>query len=1078
MRYTATPRAVKWKDLSKQHEDARVRLEKSVQNFISGHSVAPIAIVGPYGSGKSELMCWGFQKAWKDYKIPAFMVNLEGLLKAIPASVSPGELVETLANIVNEQIGKLQELIEGDQFIPKGIYLPDVKHEGEILADYFSEICGVETFNFAGFKEILQNGKAVLFIDEMEQKYSELLQRVEVSDKAPLRGVFESVEKGLASYYLVMSFGLTSAYETLSGAEARRESTIYVPLPTPKNFASIIENPQAANLLWWASRGRAGWALKLWDSWQGTLVDSTTLEELRNVLAEPIESLPAVDVSRLGAISRSSTSAHLKQLLVTLQPFESSKFGVSSLEDFLNELQSSFCLFVARDLSSVDDLADAFINDLMRFTDSTSEVSRVLLSDHIRKILEAVANQERMLAFGGWRDMVEIFAKGAVVPLLILLHDMILEFEGDSSEGEKALEFLYAVMNEIGITGETVQDSWQVISRFPNTHRIFQQNYIGQESEVNYLQFSLHTIENLFPRLVVRPLLSLHQDAKTDLESQKDDLEGRIHESGSFFKSTIQKDEFEVEFLLIPSETLVGTLQTRFFQPQRQDYYLPHKKLFVVLNLGEATFQLDANQNSDIRILESLGKLHCSTLSEKRLRDFLLSLWHNVILLDEIGQLNDFQQIIQKLSTGEKISISKTARRTIEHYQSRVHERLSEFASKAVKSYGDNLMEVFNLTDFPTDRIKDASGRIREVRTVELVACAFDLCSKRENALNCLAQLKNMEKLQEESPRRGYGYKEFFDHYSVIRARGRFEPSAVMKDIVEYVRQNNSFFKLRDIARGLYFSPNATLGQLTENIADNPLELMFNGSTEHKIFLRGCFLSNFLDVHQEELVRQVQQLAIQLSNTQQGFEKLKKEVAELNHQIGHAILSDANVNGYLEELTAARKLLESPQEIPPSVLYVAYQFLKASLEQVEELRQKWSGEKGIRGWEDQLSEILELKDYLEDMEKELEEIYSSHTELKEEFFGSKKACFQEIKQGLQDAREKFFASIGSSLYELSDDIPEIAIDEVEEEKASIQEKIKGMRKLSQTVEQAVGNLSEIGTQLEALCKLMRGVSEL
>ncbi|MFH1963308.1 MAG: hypothetical protein ABIJ30_10640 [bacterium] len=1062
MRYTATPKDVQWQDLSKQHKDVRERLKMFLEEFIRGNSVPPIAIVGPYGSGKSELMCWGFREVWKEYKIPAFMVHLEKLLKEIPDNINPNELVEILANIVKTQIDKLQELMDSEQTIPPEIYLPD-RMSGETLTGYFGEIYK-DTFNLADFKKTLQTGKAVLFIDEMEQKYSELLQKVKVSDKAPLREVLESVEKRLAPYYLVMSFGLTSAYETLSGADARREHTIYVSLPTPKNFACIMENSQATNLLWWASRGRPGWGIKFESEWKDNLKNSTTLEEMRTTFGEMIESLPAVDIARLGTISNSKTTASLKQLLVQLQPIEASKLGVHSIVDFLNSLQHF--LFVAKELSSVDDILDAFMNDL----NIPNDVDCVLLSDYIRKILESVANQEQMLAFGGWRDLGNTFAKGAVIPLLILLHDMILEFEGDSNDGQKTLEFLYAVMNNLGITEETVPDKaiWEVQCKFPKTHEIFCQNNIRDENEVNYLQFSFHTIENLFPRLVVRPFLLLHQGAKRDLQSQKNDLEGSIRESKRFFRSTFQQDEFEVDFLLT-TKNLVDTIQSCFFSPQQQESYLPHKKLFIVLNLDGNSFQLDVNQNSEISILDQLGKIRCNPLSEKRLSDFLLSLCYNVISWDETKQWDDFRQAIQELSSGKKFTIPKTASRTIEHYQSRIQEYLSKLASEAVKNYRNNLKESFSLTDFPVDRIKDFYAQIKEARTVELIACAFDLDFKRESSLNCLAQLRDMKKLQEKLPT-GHGYKNFFEHYSVIEKAPRLKPSTGMNEIVEYIHKNNGFSFLKKMANGLSFNPNATLEHLENSIANNPLELMFNDSAEQKYFLRGCFLASFLENRQEELVKMVRQLTTDLSKTQEGFGRLKGEIDTLNQQAGRSILSDTNVNQYVKELTAACKLLESPQEIPPSILYVAYQFLKASQKQVEELRQRWAGEKGIKGWNNQLCEILGLKDYLEHIEKDLDEIYNLHAELKENVLGSRETYSKEIQQKMQEAKEKIFTNI--SHYELGDDIPAIDMDEVEEEKAGIQEKIENMRERSQTIDQAVGALSEIKTPLEKLCKLM------
>ena len=41
-------------------------------------------------------------------------------------------------------------------------------------------------------------------MDEAEQKYGELVERVETSDQAPLREMLQQVEQGLVPFFLVM----------------------------------------------------------------------------------------------------------------------------------------------------------------------------------------------------------------------------------------------------------------------------------------------------------------------------------------------------------------------------------------------------------------------------------------------------------------------------------------------------------------------------------------------------------------------------------------------------------------------------------------------------------------------------------------------------------------------------------------------------------------------------------------------------------------------------------------------------------------------------------------------------------
>ena len=56
MEYTAIPGKPRWVDLSAQHAIARQELQTRLEDFFAGKAMAPVTIVGAFGSGKSELM--------------------------------------------------------------------------------------------------------------------------------------------------------------------------------------------------------------------------------------------------------------------------------------------------------------------------------------------------------------------------------------------------------------------------------------------------------------------------------------------------------------------------------------------------------------------------------------------------------------------------------------------------------------------------------------------------------------------------------------------------------------------------------------------------------------------------------------------------------------------------------------------------------------------------------------------------------------------------------------------------------------------------------------------------------------
>ena len=213
MELTATIRKPKWQDISDEHKGIREQLEQSLDKFLSSKdNLPPRAIVGAYGSGKSELMLWGFRKVWESKK-PALFTKLEELLKELPSSVNPDELTQELSNFTKRQIEVLKRCLNTTP--TEKIFLPDIR-EGESVKDYFETL----GFSIAQVEEALGNEEVVLFIDEMEQQYSELARRVKSSGRAPLMDTLESVEHRRVPYYLVMSFGLTSAYETLENGRA------------------------------------------------------------------------------------------------------------------------------------------------------------------------------------------------------------------------------------------------------------------------------------------------------------------------------------------------------------------------------------------------------------------------------------------------------------------------------------------------------------------------------------------------------------------------------------------------------------------------------------------------------------------------------------------------------------------------------------------------------------------------------------------------------------------------------------------------------------------------------------------
>lgn len=361
MAYTASPRNPRWKDLSEEHRLIREKLEKNINNFQKGEATPPLAIVGAYGSGKSELLNLGFRKSW-NLGIPTLYANLEELLENIPDTLSPGELTEKISQLIHDQIELIKEKILNEETSNNELFLANIKKDEKIL-EYFESL----KINEEIVKKALESKKAILLLDEMEQHYRLLLETVPSDDRAPLRDLLEKIGNKSVSFYLIMSYGLTSAYESLSGAESRRRSYLYVPLPNPSDFAKyLLGNDKHANLLWWACRGRPGWLLPLWDSWEQILNkwENTRLEDLYPTLTQRIEGLPFVNLGNIVNLNTDCLEL-LKRFVFIIGPQNVDLEQNSNQIELFDEFRKHFYLLASENLIDNDTISDSLIDDFI-----------------------------------------------------------------------------------------------------------------------------------------------------------------------------------------------------------------------------------------------------------------------------------------------------------------------------------------------------------------------------------------------------------------------------------------------------------------------------------------------------------------------------------------------------------------------------------------------------------------------------------------------------------------------------------------------------------------------------------------
>lgn len=228
-----------WKDFSEEHKRVRSEVENTVNSYMQTGKAQPVAIWGPIGQGKTQLLYHIFKYLW-DHGGVAFYTTLEQLLptKAMKAK----EFAEFVTKTIEDALDKIKNNNPNNPFLP----LEEMK-------------------NYA-LKNISNTSspKIVVLLDEVEQAYQRLSQQVKTDDRSPLREWLEQIANGQAEHYTIAAFGPISFYESLAGEAERRRWKPLRMLPLP-SFDLRKESPIFGNFIWWVSRGRVGIADKALD---------------------------------------------------------------------------------------------------------------------------------------------------------------------------------------------------------------------------------------------------------------------------------------------------------------------------------------------------------------------------------------------------------------------------------------------------------------------------------------------------------------------------------------------------------------------------------------------------------------------------------------------------------------------------------------------------------------------------------------------------------------------------------------------------------------------------------------------
>jgi hypothetical protein len=268
-RYVASISA-NWEDFTSRHKEVREEVENKVKEFLEGGRPNPLAIRGPIGQGKTQLLYHVFSFVWENGGI-AFYTTLDRLLPHVETTASG--FAEQIDVVINQCLEKLNSRAIDEIPLLTEEMRGFVKRLGESASRHTS---------------------VVLLIDEMERHYEKLLGKV---GREPFGYWLEHT-----ACFPVAAFAPLSYYEALYGdAERRRWDSITLPPITALSLRQ--KTGDMGNFVWWVSRGRSGISYKAMDSSRRKgFVDYKDFKDLSDELG-PIAEVPAIDLDALARLS-------------------------------------------------------------------------------------------------------------------------------------------------------------------------------------------------------------------------------------------------------------------------------------------------------------------------------------------------------------------------------------------------------------------------------------------------------------------------------------------------------------------------------------------------------------------------------------------------------------------------------------------------------------------------------------------------------------------------------------------------------------------------------------------------------
>jgi len=438
-----------WKDFTDIHATIRKNLEKPIEKFISGEKQNLFALWGPYGQGKTQLMYHLFKYSWEKGGIALF-TKLEKLLPE--EAVGSDDFKNHIETLIKQTIIK-------------------IKNDKIDDTDLLNNECKSWLKQWLKNNSIRENleERAMLLIDEMEQNYLSLLDKVTTDDNSPLKDCTAQ-----NNFMIVAAFAPTSQYEAMTGEAEKRRWESYR-LPTLPAEVLREKNAKYENFTWWVSKGRLGLAFKILDILRNRpLNDFKDFEEFADKDIGSIAKVPSIDTSELANYMK------IKDYIIELFPHSEIKH-----KDGL------VCGKIIKEEEFINILKDGL-------TEERWEAKEIeLFSDYLKYVLSALSNEKSFLLpqENDGNDPKRIFA------LLKIAVDFAIETEGRK-------EVIASIYDRIYKWGNFEQFYYTNI--FPRVSGL-------SSSDASAISYDL--LPKLFPLPITSPIVG-----KNSIEQSKENL--------------------------------------------------------------------------------------------------------------------------------------------------------------------------------------------------------------------------------------------------------------------------------------------------------------------------------------------------------------------------------------------------------------------------------------------------------------------------------------------------------------------------------------------------------------------------